>query len=175
MSECMTHHHRSNDERRHNFALRRLFELFHQCLHERATPKTASEITARVQHELDGLTTEQIEAKARLVRLRCDLDNLSEDQQLEFAVYIWLALDHSATVATAEKDRMLAAWLNSVGMNTDQFAADVAAIVTHAEERAVSRGMSSPQRLEHLRSLSSEIGPSRLSGAWQSVCSSPRR
>ena len=62
---------------------------------------------------------------------------------------------------------MLAVWLHSVGMDADQFAADVAAIITHAEERAMSRGMSSPQRLEHLRSLASEIGPSRLSEDWQ--------
>jgi len=167
ISEGMTHHHPSHDERRHNFALRRLHDLLHQRVHGRDTPETASEVTARIYHELDGLTLEQIKAKARLVRHHCDLDNLSEDQRLEFAVYVWLALDRSLSLSPEEKERMLAAWLNSVGMDAHQFAADVATIIIHAEERAVRRGVSSRQRLDHLRSLASDIGPSRLSGDWQ--------
>jgi len=163
----MTHQHHSHDERRRNFALRRLHDLLHQRIHERTISETASEITARIQQELDTLTIEQIKANARLVRHHCELDTLSEDQRLEFAVYVWLALDCSSTVSTAETERMLAAWLSAAGMDAHQFAADVAAIVTHAEERAVHRGMSSPQQLDHLRSLASEIGPSRLSADWR--------
>ena len=88
------------------------------------------ELVAEIQHELEGLTNQQVEEKADLVRRQCDEEGWPEEQRRAYSVYVWQALEKSPRVTTAEVEQRLAAWLRGFGIDAMQFAADLVAVAT---------------------------------------------
>ena len=120
------------------------------------------DLVAEIQHELEGLTSQQIEEKARLVRRQCDKENWPEDERREYSMYVWWALEKSPRVTNAEVDQRIAAWLRGFGVDATQFAADLVAVVTAGEEAAIKRGQGDQERLLKFWSLRSMTGPSSV-------------